>query len=237
MILSGFGETLLPYFSRTYGKSGIESLKYLSRSLSRYLFLLYLPLGFATLASASPIILGIFGERFSEAIFPSMIIVLAISLTSIGTIFNHILISAGNTRIFLTSTLIAVSVQLVISIATISSIGATRAAVARASAYTILFIYPTYRLKQLVGLHYDGSALRKGLIGSVIMASIIFSLNFYLSNLYYLLPFNLFIGFLSYLLFLRFTQAMNIKDFEIINNILSGKLRRPIGLLTRIVVR
>jgi hypothetical protein len=69
------------------------------------------------------------------------------------------------------------------------------------------------------------------------MASIILTLNFFSSNLYFLLPFNLFIGFLSYLMFLRFTQTMNIKDFEIINNILSGKLRRPIGLLTKIVIR
>jgi stage V sporulation protein B len=237
MILAGFGETILPYFSRTYGKSGIESLKYLSRSVSRYLFLLYFPLGFATLASASPIILGIFGERYSEAIYPSIVIILAITLTSIGTVFNFILMSAGHSRIFLTSTLIALSVQLVISIATIPSIGAFGAALARASAFTILFVYPAYRLKQMAGLGYDGSALRKGLIGSVIMASIILSLNFYFSNLYYLLPFNLFIGFLSYLMFLRFTQTMNIKDFEIINNILSGKLRRPIGLLTKIVIR
>ena len=188
-------------------------------------------------ASTSPIILGVFGEKYSEAIYPSIIIVLAITLTSIGTVFNYLLMSAGHSRIFLTSTLLALLIQLVISIATISSIGATGGAIARASAYTISFIYPTFRLKQMVGLHYDGSALRRGLIGSVIMASIIFGLNFYLSNLYYLLPFNLFIGFLSYLIFLRFTQTMNIKDFEIINNILSGKLRRPIRLLTKIVIR
>jgi stage V sporulation protein B len=236
MILAGFGDSLLPYFSRTYGKSGIESLAYLSRSVSRYLFLLYLPLGFAATASASPIILGIFGERYSGAVYPSMIILLTITLTSIGTVFNYILMSAGHSRIFLISTLIAVCVQIVISIVMIPSIGATGAAVARSFAYVILFIYPAYRLKQLVGLHYDSSAFQKGLIGSVIMASIIFCLNFFSSNLYYLLPFNLIIGFLSYLIFLRFTQTMDIKDFEIINNILSGRLKRPIKLLTKIVI-
>jgi O-antigen/teichoic acid export membrane protein len=235
-IIQGSGETLLPYFSRMYGKFGMESLKDVSIFASRYVFLIYFPLGFAILSSCSPVIIGIFGQKYSESIYPAIIVILATTLTSLCIVFNFILMSAGYTRMFLISTLIALIVQLIISVVTIPSIGANGAALARASAYTIMFLYPAYRLKQIAGLYYDHDALRKGLFGSVIMATIIFALNYYLNYSYYL-PVNLLIGLFSYLLFLRFTRTMSIQDFKVINNIFSNKLRLPIGLLAKIVIR
>jgi O-antigen/teichoic acid export membrane protein len=236
VLIQGSGETLLPYFSRIYGKSGIESLKSASIFTSRYVFLLYFPLGFAILASSSPLIILVFGQKYSESIYPAIILILATTLTSLGIVFNYILMSAGYSRLFLMSTLVALIVQIILSLVTIPSIGANGAALARASAYVVGFLYPTYRLKQVAGLYYDVHALRNGLIGSVIMAVIILILNYYLIYPYYL-PLNLFVGFFSYLIFLRFTRTMTIQDFETIDNILSYKLRLPIRLVARMVIR
>jgi O-antigen/teichoic acid export membrane protein len=235
-IIMGSGETLLPYFSRLYGKSGIESLKNASIFTSRYVFLFYFPVGFAMLASSSPLIILVFGQKYSESTFPAVILILATTLTSLGIVFNYILMSAGYSRLFLMSTLMALIVQIIVSVATIPSIGAIGAALARASAFAIGFLYPAYKLKQISGLYYDVHALRNGLIGSVIMTVTILILNYYLIYPYYL-PLNLFIGFFSYLIFLRFTGTMRIQDFETIDNILSYKLRSPLRLLARIVIR
>jgi O-antigen/teichoic acid export membrane protein len=236
VIIQGSGETLLPYFSRLYGKSGIESLKNASIFTSRYVFLLYFPLGFAMLASSSPLIILVFGQKYSESIYPAVILILATTLTSLGIIFNYILMSAGYSRLFLISTLIALVVQILLSVAAIPLIGASGAALARASAFAIGFLYPAYRLKQIAGLHYDIHALRNGLIGSVVMATTILILNYYFIYPSYL-PLNLLVGFLSYLLFLRFSRTMKIQDFETIDNILSHKLTLPIRFLSKIVIR
>ena len=177
MILTSLEQTLLPFFSHLYGKTDIESLKNKSTVVSRYLFLIYLPLGFAAFASSPAIITGIFGERYIESIYPSMIIVLGITLTSIGTVFNNVLKSVGRTRIFFTSTLCAVSVQLLISGFTIPVIGAIGAALARSSAYAIMLIIPAYRLKQIAGLPYDRKALEIGLVGSIVVALTVFTVN------------------------------------------------------------
>jgi len=231
-----FEQTLVPYFSRMFSKGGIESLKVFSELGSRYLFLFYFPIGFATLSSIYPIITGIFGQRYIDSIYPSVVLVLGLTLTSVGLIFNSVLKSVGHTNVFLTSSSIAIIVQLIMSIGTIPYIGALGAAIARSVAYVIMFIIPAYKLREIGGLHYDHIALRKGLLGSVTMASIIFILNIYLFIPYYL-PMNLSIGLLSYLIFLRFTRALNLQDFKIINKILSGKLKSIILVITRLVVR
>jgi len=235
MILTSLEQTLLPFFSQLYGKTDIESLKNMSTVVSRFLFLIYLPLGFAAFASCPLIITGIFGERYFESIYPSMIIVLGITLTSIGTVFNNVLKSVGHTRIFFVSTLCAISVQLFISGFTIPVIGAIGAAVARSTAYAIMLIIPAYRLKQISGLPYDRKALEVSLIGSVLVALTVLSVNSILANPYGLLV-SLPVAFMSYLVMLRVTHAMNSKDFEIINNILSGKIKWPLMVITKIVL-
>jgi O-antigen/teichoic acid export membrane protein len=235
MILTSLEQTLLPFFSHLYGKADIESLKNKSTVVSRYLFLIYLPVGFAAFASSPVIITGIFGERYIESIYPCMIIVVGITLTSIGTVFNNVLKSVGSTRIFFASNLCAVSVQLFISALTIPVIGAIGAALARTSAYAIMLIVPAYGLKQIAGLSYDRRALEIGLLGSVVVTLTVFAVNSILAKPYCLLV-SLPVAFMSYLVMLRLTHAMNSKDFEIINNILSGKIKWPLMVITKIVL-
>jgi O-antigen/teichoic acid export membrane protein len=107
--------------------------------------------------------------------------------------------------------MIALSAQLVISLITIPYIGGLGASIAKASSYIILFLIPAYVLKGITGLHYDRKAMKIGLIGSIFVALIIFGMNSYLSHYYYL-PLSLVVGFVSYLLFLRYSRIVNIKD-------------------------
>lgn len=234
VMLGSLDQALLPYFSRIYGKSGTDSFKDLSRFVSRYLFLIFLPIGFITLVFAQPLITIILGGKYFESIYPSAIIILAITLTSVGTIFNNILMSAGHTRIFLKSNIVALSAQTAVAFATIPFIGAMGSALARSSAYCILLLIPAYELKKTIGLHYDHKGLQNGLVGSIIMSAIMFAINFF-SNQYFL-PLSLLAGLLSYLLFLRITHTLSIKDIEVINNILSGRLKWLVKILTRIVI-
>jgi O-antigen/teichoic acid export membrane protein len=151
-------------------------------------------------------------------------------------VFNYILLSASYSRLFFVSTSIALIIQTLVSVAIIPSVGANGAALARALAYIIMFLYPAYRLKKIAGLHYDVDALRKGLIGSVLMGLVIFMMNYFGAHAYFL-PLSLLVGFVSYLLFLRFSRAIRKQDFDVLNKVLSSKLRSPMKLLAKIVIR
>ena len=236
MILGAMDQSFLPYFSRQYGKFGLKSFEESLRLLSRYMFLIFLPLGFGIAASVPIFVIHFLGERYSASIIPSIIIVIAITLTSMGTAYNNILISSGHSRVFLKSTGIALSVQLAVSVTTIPLIGGIGAAMARALSYIILFLVPVLTLKKIIILSYDRTALQRGLIGSALMFSIIFTLNFYLANVLYF-PLILLAGILSYLLFLRFTRTINNTDFDVIRNILSGRLTWMIKTLTKILIQ
>ncbi|MDP9288014.1 MAG: oligosaccharide flippase family protein [Thermoproteota archaeon] len=235
MTLAALDQSLLPYFSRMYGKSGINSLKEPSAQISRYIFLIFLPLGFGAMVSAPSLIIHIFGERYAESTYPAVILIGVITITSMGIVFNNILKSSGHSKIMMTSASFALTVQLIISVITIPILGAIGAALARSAGYSLMFLIPAYQLRRLAGLHYDKKALQKGILGSAVMGSIIVVLNSTLYNAYYF-PLILLAGFISYLVFLRFTDTMNTRDFEIINNTFSGRLSRPIALVQKIVL-
>ena len=236
LIQTSLDQSMAPFFSRIYGKSGIKGFEELSKFASRYIFLIYFPIGFVTLACTPVLLTGILGERFFDSISPAIVIILAITVTSNIAVFNNILMSKGHTKIFLKTSMIALSAQLAISLVAIPYIGGLGAAIAKASSYTILFLIPAYVLKRITGLHYDRTALRIGLIGSILSGSIIFGMNFYLSHPYYL-PFNITIGFLSYLLFLRFSRIVDNQDIEIMKKVLNGKAGLLFGVITKVVIK
>jgi O-antigen/teichoic acid export membrane protein len=237
-ILAGLGEALLPYLSRIYGSSnGIRSLDNVSRYASRYLFLIFFPLCFAILFCVPLLIIGIFGDQYSESIYPSVIIILAIIFASVGTIFNYILMSAGHANVFFFATLTALVLQLIIATTTIPIYGILGAAIARASAFVVMFLYITYTLKQLAGLHIDTTALKVGTSGSIILGIVVFSMNTYFGQNLYILPFSLLTGFASYLIFLRGVQAINVQDFILLDSVFPGKLKIPLGLIKKLVIR
>jgi len=115
--------------------------------------------------------------------------------------------------------------------------GGLGAAIAKASAYAILFILPTLELQKISGsLNYDRSAFRSGLVGSVIMALIIFGLNFYWSSPFFL-PLNIGIGLLLYLFFLRFTASLDVKDIDIVSRVLPHQMGWIAKLISKLCIR
>jgi O-antigen/teichoic acid export membrane protein len=237
-IMAGLGEALLPYLSRIYGSSnGIRSLDNVSRYASRYLFLFFFPLCFAILSCVPLIIEGIFGDQYVGAIYPSVIIILAMTFASIGTIFNYIIMSAGFVNVLVFATLFALLVQFSIAVTAIPVYGILGAAIARASAFIVMFLYTAYKLKQLAGLHIDTGALKVGTSGSLILGAVVFIINTYTGQSFYILPISLLAGFISYLVFLRYFQIINVEDFELLDHVFSGKFKKPLDLMMKFVIR
>ena len=230
-------KSVAPFFSRRYGKSGIKALADLSSLGTRYIFLIYIPACVIVLSCTPIIFTEILGDRYSESIYPATIIIIAIISTSVFPVFNNILISAGQNRVFFIAGALALSVQVVLSFMLIPYMDATGAAIAKASAFLILFLIPTYRLKIILGaLLYDRKALLRSLIGSVIMGSIIFIINLNLFSTY-LLPISITAGMVSYMLFLRVTSTVNLKDIEVINKSLPTSFTGLTRIVSKLCIR
>ena len=224
MILVAMDQVLLPIFSRIYGKLGIRSFKYYGRYISRYLFLFYYPLGFALAASAHSLIGITLGERFIESAYPIVIIMISITLTCPGIVVTNLLRSAGYTRVILESAAIGLFVQILISIITIPSLGVIGVAGARSISRAIFFIYPILELKKIGGFDIDVTALKRGIYSSLLVVSVIISIDQILIGPYSLLV-QYSVALISYLVFLRVTQAINMQDIQLMDKVLLGKMK------------
>jgi O-antigen/teichoic acid export membrane protein len=236
LVLSSIDQALLPFTARMFGKSGIESFKSSSKTMSRYLFLFYFPFGFAIAVSAPSLIVIVLGNRFYDSVYATSIIVIAVTLTCMTTVFNNLLRAAGSPGTILKANIFALLIQLSISIGTIPYFETIGVAIARAVSRIILQVYPARKLSQLGALDYDKVALKNGIIGSAIICIAIISMSNLITEPYFL-PITYIIAGIAYLLFLRKNRAMNSRDIDFINKILLGKMKWLTVVLAKIVIR
>jgi stage V sporulation protein B len=236
ILLVAMDQALLPITSRMYGKSGTASFKNSSRYISRYLFLFYFPLGFALASSTPSLVTIILGERFSESIFPIIIIVISITLTSPGVIVSNLLRSAGYPGVLLKSAALGLVVQVIISVITIPSFGVLGASAARFISRFVFFAYPVYKLNKIEGFNIDRIALRNGLGASALVSIIIITFNVVFPGPYSVVI-QYFFAFLSCLLFFRIVGAIHQKDLDLIDKTLLGKMRLLTIPLGKIVIQ
>jgi O-antigen/teichoic acid export membrane protein len=229
-------QSLSPLFSRRYGRSGIDSLHQLSYSASRYIFLIYLPIGFIVFASSLLILTALLGEMYEPSIYPTMAIELSLTFTGMTLVFNNVLMSSGYSSIFLKTSGRTLTVQLVVSYLAIPSLGGLGASIAKGIVYLILFLYPALELKKVSRLSYDLKSLKLGLCGSLLVATTIFTPDYYVPRAYFI-PINISLGSAFYLLFLRFTDAINSEDLEVFDKILAGRARRLRLMVGKVVMK
>jgi O-antigen/teichoic acid export membrane protein len=236
VLLVAMDQALLPATARTFGKSGTISFKYSARYASHYLFLFYFPLGFAIAASAPALITIIMGDQFEESYIPFSLVVIAITLTSLGVVFNNLIRSAGHSEALLKAELISLTVQIPISVVTIPLLGIIGAALGRVFARFVYFVYSSYRANKLGAFDYDKNALKNGLSASLVVAFVIVVIGNQNPQPYYLL-FSYIMAILSYLGFLRVTRAIDEKDIEFIDSVFLGRLKLVTKLLAKIAIQ
>ena len=223
ILLTALDQALLPAVSRVYGRSGISSFKISSRYVTRYLFLLYFPLGFALIASTPSIVNLALGDRFTESIIPIMILLMSITLTSPFIVVYSLLRSSGNTDVLLKSSALSLLVQILISVITIPSTGVLGVSVAKFASRFILLVFPTRSLKKIGGFEIDVNALKNGLVGSSVVSLVIIIINTFIGP--YSVPVQYISAFISLLIFFRYTRAIDKFDLELIEKILPGKMK------------
>lgn len=235
ILLTAMDQALLPVTSRIYGRSGITSFKDSCRYVSRYLFLFYFPLGFAFAASTPSLVTVTMGERFIDSVYPVMILIISITLTSPVIVVGNLLRSADKNSIILKSAAVSLIVQVFISIITIPFAGVLGVSAARFISRFVFFALPVNTLNKMGGFEIDKAALKNGLGSSILISVIILSVNSLVSGPFSL-PLQYIVAFLSFLIFLRITHALNKKDIELVDKIMLGKMRWLTDLVSKIVL-
>ena len=236
ILLASLDQALVPLTSRIYGKHGIANFKSSAVQASRFLLLFYFPLGFAIAASSPTLVTLVMGPRFAESAYPMAIIVAAITLTSPGIVANNLLRSAGYTGIALKAGVLALLVQILLSMIMIPPFGLIGASAARFFAYFVLMIPLIIKLNLIGGFDFDRVALKFGLLASGIVSLEIIVISIMLNEPYSLLL-QYTIALLSYFLFLRSTHVLNQRDVQMIDRTFMGKIKWLTVPLAKIMIR
>jgi O-antigen/teichoic acid export membrane protein len=236
ILLASIDQALVPLTSRVYGRHGTSSFKFSAMLASRFLLLVYFPLGFAIAASSPTLVDLVLGQRFAESAFPMAIIVIGITLTSPGIVANNLLRSAGYTGIALKAGGAALAVQILASVLLIPYFGVMGASTARFLSYLVLVIPIIRKLDRIGGLDFDRSAFRFGVIASAVVSLAVIVINEVSSGPYSLLMQYL-VAILSYFLLVRISHVLNKNDAQLVDKILMGRAKWLTLPLTKFLIR
>jgi O-antigen/teichoic acid export membrane protein len=90
-IANTFSTTLLPLYSESYGRHGLRDLGQVFVAALKYIQMLMVPLCFLGVAVARPLAQLIYGAQFLPVALPLQVLLVAMSVTSIGVVISPLL--------------------------------------------------------------------------------------------------------------------------------------------------
>jgi O-antigen/teichoic acid export membrane protein len=87
-IASTFSTTLMPLYSESYGRHGLRDIGLILINAMKYLQMLMVPLCLLGVAIARPVAQLIYGSQFLSVALPLQILLVALSVTSIGVVLS-----------------------------------------------------------------------------------------------------------------------------------------------------
>ena len=187
-----------------------------------------MPAAFMIAALSIPL-MSIFGTQYANSALPAAIISIAIGITTFSSIYNSQLFVRGETRWIMfanISGLLLFIMMISISQFLNNNIDVNYLAYGRALMIISTSLIVSYKSFTLGDLKYDKKSISNSLIGSIIMAIVLyFSYDLLFSSLSSVISLIILIpsGMIIYFLYLRQTRTFNQKDIEFIVKITSIK--------------
>ncbi|MFA6431456.1 MAG: oligosaccharide flippase family protein [Candidatus Margulisiibacteriota bacterium] len=148
VILTGMNFVLRPMVSKLYAEKNMEALKGVYRSVTRWIFVLTLPLSYLFIFYSGPV-LALFGEKFTAG-------AMALTIVAIGYLFEYgtsatqvIINMTGKSLLSLINQIIYLAIVVVLAFLLIPHYGIVGGAVAVAAgivAINLLRLYQSYRI-------------------------------------------------------------------------------------------
>ena len=219
---------LTPNLSTLYSLKKLDSFRDISKLYTRYVSFIGMPAAFMIAALSIPL-MSIFGTQYANSALPAAIISIAIGITTFSSIYNSQLFVRGETRWIMfanISGLLLFIMMISISQFLNNNIDVNYLAYGRALMIISTSLIVSYKSFTLGDLKYDKKSISNSLIGSIIMAIVLyFSYDILFSSLSSVISLIILIpsGMIIYFLYLRQTRTFNQKDIEFIVKITSIK--------------
>jgi O-antigen/teichoic acid export membrane protein len=94
-IASVFTGTLLPFYSESFGRSGLQEMGSAFRNSLKYLQMGMVPLCVLGIVVAKPLVELLYGAKFLPLVLPLQILILSLAFTSIGGVGSPLLVGTG----------------------------------------------------------------------------------------------------------------------------------------------
>lgn len=229
IFLSSAGFIYPPLATTLYAQEKIEELKRVYQVLTKWLFLVTLPL-FAIVFLFPEAAIGLF---FGSKYLPAS---QALRILSLGFMFHTLLglngwslIVIKENKFVMYSTLISAIVNVILNALLIPVYGIEGAAIATAISYFVVNVLNSLRLYQKTGIHPFSRNYVKSLIISLVLLGLIQSLQLKVLSVWYAVP--ILTAFLViYLFLILLSRSIDREDFELILAV-----EKRIGINLRIV--
>lgn len=203
----------------------------LLRDYTRYTMIVTFPIGFE-LASISPYLLLIFGRDYVSASPLLSTLAIAISLTSISSIYSSSLLLRGKAHLFLASNLLGLLSMLIISLTLSPFLSLLSIAIGRAAMLIVVLMLLIYLVKRDNEFVLDNATFLRSLLSSAIMGGITYSLlTIFLSGIseraivIALSILAIPLSFLLYAVIMRFMHGFEERDVDFLEQLLPRSLK------------
>ena len=207
---------IFPVMSRLYANSSKNNLTMLYERYFKYMIIIGIPLGFATIFLSKDLILLIYGTGYTESIICLQILVWAIVFTFAGASYVQLLQSINKQLIITKISLVCLVINVILNLILIprfSYIGASVATVITEVILVNYIIYMTYKLGYGISYKTVLNDLFRVLIAATVMSLFI----------WYFIYLNFFVlvisGTIIYLICLYIVKGIDEVDMGIIRGI------------------
>ncbi len=212
----------------------------LMKAYTRYVSILASPLGFC-LASVSPYLLTIFGSQYSQGAPVLASVAIALSATSISSVFASGLLVSDASHLFTLSNVFGVVTLIFSSYLTLPFLGISGVALGRVLMLCVSFFATYYFARKMCLGLADWNTFVKTILASAAMGLVIF-LMAYLSFTYFSFPrivvallsiLYVFLGLLIYLTELKLMRILSEEDVEFLRRILPERFELIASLVKK----
>jgi O-antigen/teichoic acid export membrane protein len=151
-IASAFSSTLLPLYSETYGRSGLQDLSLIYRNALKYVQFAMVPACIFGAASAPVIVKVLYGATYAPMTIPLQLLLLSLAITSTGMVGSPLVVGTERQSFIAKYGTVTAIINLTLDFVLIPRYGAIGAAIANCSAQLIGVlggnIYITHYLKK-----------------------------------------------------------------------------------------
>jgi O-antigen/teichoic acid export membrane protein len=235
IVPSAISQALLPYYAEQYGSNQHDAIRNGIKAASRYVSLMYAPVGFGAMAVATATISLLAGTSYAGGDIILATLSLFSVLTSSGAAFGGIMLSYGMTGSILLIDLISIACGLLSSLVLVPPFGSLGIALTAGLMMVIPLLLTIAMMRRRIEVELDLRAILKSLIAAAIMAAVVGLVQVVYFDKY-LLPVYMAIGALTYFLLLKILRATTPEDYRLARQVLGERMAFLVDIAERLLL-